>query len=129
RKTGDGRADSNVVAWLSQADASSFFISVVTLMEIELGILLVERRDPSQGSRLRGWMDNQIRPEFADRTLSVDTRVALQCASLQIPDPRPTRDALIAATAMVHEMTVVTRNVRDFKPMKARFINPWSQID
>jgi toxin FitB len=126
RKVGDDKADANVVAWLSQADASLFFISAVTLMEIELGILLIERRDAAQGARLRGWMDNQVRPEFEDRTLSVDAAVALRCASLHVPDPRPTRDALIAATAMVHEMTVVTRNVRDFEPMNVRVINPWT---
>jgi predicted nucleic acid-binding protein len=126
RKVGDDKADANVVTWLSQADASLFFISAVTLMEIELGILLIERRDAAQGARLRGWMDNQVRPEFEDRTLSVDAAVALRCASLHVPDPRPTRDALIAATAMVHEMTVVTRNVRDFEPMNVRVINPWT---
>jgi toxin FitB len=126
RKVGDDKADANVVAWLSQADASLFFISAVTLMEIELGILLIERRDAAQGARLRGWMDNQVRPEFEDRTLSVDAAVALRCASLHVPDPRPTRDALIAATALVHEMTVITRNARDFEPMNVRLIDPWT---
>jgi predicted nucleic acid-binding protein len=110
RKAGDGKADANVVAWLSSVDATSFYISAITLMEIELGIVRIERRDAAQGSRLRAWMDRSIMPEFADRTLPVDTAVALRCAPLHVPDPRPERDAFIAATALAHGMTVVTRN-------------------
>ena len=125
RKAGDGKADTNVVAWLSSVDAASFYLSAVTIMEIELGILRVERRDPAQGARLRAWMDQHILPEFADRTLPVDTAVALRCAPLHVPDPRPERDAFIAATALVHGMTVVTRNVADFAPTGVPLLNPW----
>jgi predicted nucleic acid-binding protein len=125
RKAGDGKADSNVVAWLSSVDATTCYLSAVTLMEIELGILRIERRDPAQGARLRAWMDRHILPEFADRTLPVDTAVALRCASLHVPDPRPERDAFIAATALVHGMTVVTRNVADFAPIGVLLLNPW----
>jgi predicted nucleic acid-binding protein len=125
RKAGDGKADVNVVAWLSRVDATSFYLSAVTLMEIELGILRIERRDPAQGARLRAWMDQYIMPEFADRTLSVDTIVALRCARLHLPDPSPERDAFIAATALVHGMTVVTRNVGDFAPIGVPLLNPW----
>jgi predicted nucleic acid-binding protein len=125
RKAGDGKADTNVVAWLSSVDAATLYVSAITLMEIELGILRMERRDPTQGARLRAWMENRILPEFADRTLPVDTAVALRCASLHVPDPRSERDALIAATAIVHGMTLITRNVDDFEPTGARVINPW----
>ena len=125
RKAGDGKADINVVAWLSSVDAASFYLSAVTITEIELGILRVERRDPAQGARLRAWMDQRILPEFADRTLPVDTAVALRCAPLHVPDPRPERDAFIAATALVHGMTVVTRNVADFAPTGVPLWNPW----
>jgi predicted nucleic acid-binding protein len=125
RKAGDGKADANVVAWLSSVDATTFYISAVTLMEIELGILRIERRDPAQGARLRAWMDQRILPEFADRTLPVDTAVALRCAPLHVPDPRPERDAFIAATALAHGMTVVTRNVADFAPTGVPLLNPW----
>ena len=126
RKAGDGKADANVVAWLSSVDATTFYLSAITLMEIELGILRIERRDPAQGARLRAWMDQHILPEFADRTLPVDTAVALRCAPLHVPDPRPERDALIAATALAHGMTVVTRNVTDFAPTGVPLLNPWA---
>jgi hypothetical protein len=125
RKAGDGKADTNVVAWLSSVDATTFYLSAVTLMEIELGILRIERRGPAQGARLRAWMDQHILPEFADRTLPVDTAVALRCAFLHVPDPRPERDAFIAATALAHGMTVVTRNIADFAPIGVPLLNPW----
>jgi predicted nucleic acid-binding protein len=125
RKAGDGKADANVVAWLSSVDATTVYLSAITLMEIELGILRIERRDPAQGARLRAWMDQHILPEFADRTLPVDTAVALRCAPLHVPDPRPERDAFIAATALAHGMTVVTRNIADFAPIGVPLLNPW----
>jgi predicted nucleic acid-binding protein len=125
RKAGDDKADANVVAWLARADATTFYLSAITLMEIEVGILRIERRDPAQGARLRAWMDRHILPEFADRTLPVDKAVALRCAPLHVPDPRPERDAFIAATALVHGMTIVTRNVVDFAPTGASLLNPW----
>ena len=71
------------------------------------------------------WIDHHILPEFADRTLSVDTAVALRCAPLHVPDPHPERDAFIAATALAHGMTVVTRNVNDFAPTGVPLLNPW----
>jgi predicted nucleic acid-binding protein len=125
RKAGDGKADIKIVSWLDSVDATKLYISVITLMELELGILLVERRDPDQGARLRIWMDRHVVPEFADRTLSVDTAVALRCAQLHEPNPCAERDGLIAATASVHGMTMVTRNVADFERTGVNIINPW----
>ena len=125
RKAGDGKADANVVAWLSSVDAGALCLSAITLMEIELGVLRIERRDPIQGARLRAWVDRRILPEFADRTLPVDMAVALRCAPLHVPDPRPERDAFIAATALVHGMTIVTRNLADFAPIGVPLVNPW----
>ena len=126
RKAGDGKADPAVVAWLSGMDASAFYLSAITVMELDLGIRLIERRDAVQGARLRSWMDNQVLPEFAERTIPVDTAVALRCAPLHVPDPRPERDAFIAATALVHGMTIVTRNVADFAPLGVEIVNPWT---
>ncbi len=125
RKAGDGKADANVVAWLSSVDATTCYLSAITVMEIEFGILRIERRDAAQGAKLRTWMDRHILPEFADRTLPVDTAVALRCAPLHVPDPRPERDAFIAATALAHGMTIVTRNVADFAPTGVPLLNPW----
>ncbi len=128
RKTGDGKADANVIAWLSNVDAGTFYLSAITLMEIELGILRIERRDTRQGARLRGWMHHHILPEFADRILPVDATVALRCAALRVPEPCSEWDALIAATALVHGMTIVTRNNTGFKATAVSTLNPWEVI-
>ena len=126
RKLGDGKADGRVVAWVARRDAASFYISALTLMELEIGILRIERRDAGQGERLRTWMDRHVLPEFIERTLPVDTAVALKCARLHVPDPRADRDALIAATALVYGMTVVTGNVADFQTTGAQIVDPWA---
>jgi predicted nucleic acid-binding protein len=126
RKVGDGRADPKVVAWLSGVDAARLYLSAITVLEIELGILRVDRRDPDQGARLRTWMDRHVMPEFTGRILPVDAPTALRCARLGVPDPRADRDAYIAATALVHGMTVVTRNSADFEPTGCRLLNPWA---
>jgi predicted nucleic acid-binding protein len=125
RKAGDGEANAHVVAWLISAYASAFYLSTVTILELDLGILRIERREPAQGAMLRSWLEGHILPEFSDRTLAIDTSVALRCARLQVPDPRLDRDALIAATAMVYGMMVVTRNVPDFEPTRVPLSNPW----
>ena len=127
RKLGDGKADARVTAWISEQDTASFYISVLTLMELEIGILRIERRDAAQGDRLRSWMDQHVLPEFLERTLPVDSAVALKCARLHVPDPRAERDALIAATAIVHGMTVVTGNPTDFEATGVAFIDPWTE--
>ena len=126
RKLGDGKADARVAAWVSGRDASSFYIAALTLMELEIGILRIERRDAVQGERLRTWMDRYVLPEFLERTLPVDAAVALRCARLHVPDPRAERDALIAATAIAHGMAVVTGNVVDFETTGAEVIDPWA---
>lgn len=118
-------ADPKVVAWANSVEASVLFISAITVFELEQGVLLVERRDAKQGMALRTWLDGQVMPEFSSRILSIDADVARRCASLHVPDPRSERDALIAATALVHAMTVVTRNVADFDKTGVRLVNPW----
>ena len=105
-------------------NGASCFISALTLMELEIGVSRVERRDHAQGARLRAWMDARIQPEFAERTLSVDATVARCCANLHVPDPRAERDAWIAATALGHGMTVVTRNTADFEPAGIPLLDP-----
>lgn len=119
------KADRKVLAWASSAPLASFFLSVVTVLELEFGALSVERRDKAQGLVLRSWIDDQILPRFEGRVVPIDTAVALRCAKLHVPDPRAERDAVIAATALVHGMTIVTRNVADFEPTGVRILNPW----
>jgi predicted nucleic acid-binding protein len=119
------KADGNVVAWAGTVGAASFFLSAITVLEIELGTLQVARRDTAQGAVLRSWIDDQILPRFEGRILPIDTAVAQRCAHLHVPDPRAERDALIAATALVHGLTVVTRNVADFEPLGVMLLNPW----
>lgn len=127
RKVHLGKANPNVVTWANTVNASDLFISVITIMELELGVLAIERRDSHQGALLRKWLVQQVLPEFAERTLAIDTPVAQRCARLHVPDKRGERDALIAATALVHGMTVITRNIDDFKPTGINIINPWEQ--
>lgn len=126
RKVRLGKADAKVARWAESLDAAALYVSAVTVLELEIGVLQMERRDPSQGSILRRWLDSRVLPEFSGRVLPVDTRVAQQCARLCGSNPRPERDALIAATAMVHRMTVATRNVDDFRPMPVPLLNPWA---
>ena len=125
RKAKDGRADRHVVAWAVGIAPSALFLSVITIVEIELGVLRIERRDATQGAVLRSWLSDRVLPAFADRVLPIDTDVARRCAVLHVPDPQTERDALIAATALVHGMTVVTRNVADFAATGVPVINPW----
>lgn len=106
-------------------DELACFISVVTLLELQIGISRIERRDAAQGARLRAWLEQRVIPEFAGRILPVDHAVALRCAQLHVPDPRPAHDALIAATALVHSLMVVTRNTADFAPMGVTWLDPW----
>lgn len=126
RKVRSGKADANVARWAEQADAAGLFISVIVLQELEIGVLLTESRDSAQGSILRVWLEGYVLPAFSGRILPVDTAVARISARLHVPDPRPVRDALIAATAMVHDMTVVTRNTQDFVPTGVPVVNPWA---
>ncbi len=120
------KADRNVRAWESRVNPSMMYLSVVTLYELELGVRQKERRASRQGEDLRNWLDYQIMPAFAGRILPVDIAVVQKCAALHVPDPRSFRDSLIAATGLVHNMTVVTRNTADFAPTGVAVLNPWS---
>ena len=122
RKT--GKADKNVVAWAADQPTARLFLSAITVLELEMGVLLVERRDPAQGKALRHWLETNVIPAFQGRILPIDTTVARLCARLHVPDPRAERDALIAATALVHGLTVVTRNVVDFELTQVPLLNP-----
>jgi predicted nucleic acid-binding protein len=125
RKTRTAKGDRRVRVWSESMPLASLFLSSITVLELERGTLLMERRDARQGAMLRSWLEDRVLPAFAGRILPIDTAVALRCAALHVPNPRSYRDSLIAATAMVHGMTVVTRNVSDFEPIGVALLNPW----
>jgi len=125
RKVGAGRADPKVAQWAQSVQTASLFVSVITIQELEIGIQLALRRDSTQGELLRQWMNQHVLPAFEGRVLSVDLPVVQRSSALHVPNPRPVRDGLIAATALVHGLTVVTRNVADFQPCGVTLINPW----
>jgi predicted nucleic acid-binding protein len=119
------RTNPAVAAWADAVHPADLFLSAITILEIEAGTLMLQRRDKAQGAMLRAWIDDRVLPTFETRILPVDTAVALRCARLHVPDPRSERDALIAATSLVHGLKLVTRNITDFAPMEVDLLNPW----
>jgi hypothetical protein len=125
RKVHIGKANGRVAAWAWSVPVVTQYLSAITVLELEAGVLRMERKDAPQGRTLRAWMDDSVLRDFTGRILEIDIPIALRCARLHVPDPRPERDAMIAATALVHGMTVVTRNVEDFRTTGALVFNPW----
>ncbi|WP_158932363.1 type II toxin-antitoxin system VapC family toxin [Acidisphaera sp. S103] len=125
RKVRFGRADPNVAKWSESLDTADLFVSAVTIHELEIGVLLAERRDPPQGAVFREWLETRVLPAFDGRILPVDAAIARCAAKLHVPDPRPINDAFIAATALAHGMTVATRNLTDFASMGVKLVDPW----
>jgi len=125
RKVRLGKADPNVARWANSVDAAELFVSAITIHELEIGALLAERRDPSQGAVFRAWLNSHVLPAFAGRVLPVDTAIAQRSARLHVRNPQPLRDGLIAATGLVHGMTVVTRNLVDYLATGVALLNPW----
>ena len=125
RKVRTGRANISVVEWAASIQPETLYLSVISIFELETGILLMERRDPKQGILLRRWLEDQVLPAFEGRILSIDMAVARKCAQLHVPDKRSERDAMIAASALVYRMKVVTRNVSDFDQGSVELINAW----
>jgi len=127
RKVRSGKANPGVAAWAEEVSSVELFVSAITMHELEHGVLLLERSDPVQGALLREWIDHSVAAAFKNRVLPVDERIARRAAALHVPDPAPFRDALIAATALVNAMTVVTRDVKDFRRFEGLdVVNPWS---
>ena len=119
------RTDPNVAAWADSVPPGDMFLSSITILELDTGALLLARRDAMQGKLIQQWIEDRVLTAFADRILAVDTAVARRCAGLHVPDPRPYRDSLIAATALVHGLIVATRNRADFEAMAIPVLNPW----
>lgn len=123
-RTGKPQPDRHVLAWAASVPLGAQFVSVVSWMELDIGIQRLERRTPPQGQALRAWLDG-ARSLFVGRTLVVDDAVVQRCARLHVPNPAPPHDALIAATALAHGLTLVTRNSADFAGMGVELLNPW----
>jgi toxin FitB len=119
------RMDANLRHWAESVLLSDQYLSVISIMEIELGILRVERRDAAQAAVLRRWFDGELGRAFADRILPITDTIARRCAALHVPDPKSERDAYIAATALEHRFAIVTRNVADFAHCGVEIVNPW----
>jgi toxin FitB len=119
------RANPGVLGWFGETPEELIAISVVTVAELEAGVRKIERRDAAQGALIRRWVQGVL-AAFVGRILPIDADVARICGGLHVPDPRPERDAWIAATAIVRGLTIVTRNTRDFAPMGVRTFDPWN---
>ena len=125
RKVAAGKADDRFAAWSRKTDITDCWLSVINIQELEIGVCLAERRDAKSAAVLRDWLEQQVLATFRDRILPVDLAVVRQSARYHVPDPAPVRDALIAATAVVHGLAVATRNVADFRRSSVELINPW----
>ena len=125
-RVGKPQPDAEVLRWAASVPVAMQFISPISLMEIDIGILRLERKKPPEGQALRLWLE-QLRRLFRDRTLNIDAAIAHRFARLQVPDAMPVNDAWIAATALSHGMTLVTRNVKDFRRCGVAWLNPWTR--
>jgi predicted nucleic acid-binding protein len=125
RRAADGKANEHLVAWASGVEAGALYLSSISILELEIGVQRLERRDKRQGKVLRAWLSNKVMRAFHGRILPFDQASAVICAKYHVPNPRPDRDSIIAAIAENNNMTVVTRNTKDFEPLGVAVLNPW----
>lgn len=126
RKVNAGKANAGVTQWTKKTSQSLMYVSVISLMEIEQGILRLERKDTVQACLLKDWFHNIVLPSFDNNVMNIDKNIALTCATLHVPDKQPANDSLIAATALVHDLTLVTRNTKDFEQIGVKLFNPFT---
>ena len=126
RKVNAGKANVGVTQWTKKTSQSLMYVSVISLMEIEQGILRLERKDTVQACLLKDWFHNIVLPSFDNNVVNIDKNIALTCATLHVPDKQPANDSLIAATALVHDLTLVTRNTKDFEQTGVKLFNPFT---
>lgn len=125
RKAKSNKADPNVITWAQAQSTQNLFISSITILEIKMGILKQERNNPEHALILKTWLNEHVLKAFSDRILPFDTSAAMVCAQLHVPDPKSERDAMIASTSLVNGLTLVTRNVKDFRHIDIDIVNPW----
>lgn len=125
RKIKQNKANKNLIAWLDKVDKNTLYTNVVILMELERGILKIQRKDPIQGRNIETWYQTVIKPTFQGRIYPIDCETVSICASLHIPNPAPENDAWMASTALQHDLILVTRNVKDFNIPHLKIINPF----
>ncbi len=128
RKVSRGQVHPNFAAWAKTLRWSDLYLSAITIHELEIGVSRLAQYDAMQADILRDWLDNKVLQRFASRILPVDTAVATHSARILLPRTRPLEDALIAATAYVHRMKIVTRNQADFEDYDIEVVNPWAAV-
>jgi predicted nucleic acid-binding protein len=111
--------------WAVSIPVADQFVTAMTIAEIERGVVARERSDRVQGGVLRRWFEERVLTAFADRVLSFDVAAARVLAGYRVPEHAPFDDALVAAIAQAHEMTVATRNTRHFEPLGVPCVDPW----
>ena len=116
--------NAQVVAWAKGHIFDRFFLSAITILELEKGVQALEHKQPPQGQALRRWLDG-VTDAFDGRTIPFSASMAKRCAALHFPHALSERDAMIAATALEHRFTVVTRNLKDFQSTGVELLNPW----
>jgi hypothetical protein len=118
--------DERVISFLSSAEPSALYISVLTLGELRKGVALKKHSDPDTARKLAAWMDG-LEYSFADRVLGIDAATARLWGEWSGQRPRPVIDTLLAATAVAHELVFVTRNTSDVSDLKLKLIDPWKK--
>ena len=118
------KADAGVISFLQASEASSLFLSVLTMGELRKGVVAKRRNDPAAAKSLAAWVDG-IEYSFADRLIGIDASIARLWGEWSGDRPRAVVDTLLAATAAIHGLTLVTRNLRHVQGLRLRLLNPW----
>jgi len=125
RKAAKPSVDPRVLQWAQETPPEQMWVSAISIFELDLGVLRAEHKDTKQGRVLRTWLTRQVIPAFEGRIIAIDAHVAQVAARMHVPNPQPERDALIAASAIIHGLTMVMRDEKDFRPMGVATLNPW----